>query len=228
MRKPKSFITFLFIAAILIAAARVLPAEERYWVPADPPKCHYVIDGRFDIDAGVIDGEVRITLPNTSKRVINIIGFRWAIDDNSSIKVFVGGDQLSDLNSANGASTDWPIFYRLPEPLGPGEEVELRVEFSETHRIDHEDDEQLASGWWYPRLWWDGLRTHDSFAARLEVPEGWTVALSGRLNEETGYYENASGRACGFYAGRGMKSASRESAHAITARFMSFIATSGR
>ena len=212
MRKAKPILTFFFLAMILIAAARALPANERYWVPADPPKCHYVIDASFDMERGILGGEARVALPNPSHKAISIVAFSWAIDDNSSIKVFVGGDQLSNLNSANGSPTERPLFYRLPEPLGPGETVELRVEFSWKWSVDADDDELLTSGWWYPRLWWDGLPTHDSFAARLEVPEGWTLALSGRLNDETGYYENASGRACGLYLGRGMKTASRESA----------------
>ena len=44
----------------------------------------------------------------------------------------------------------------------------------------------------------------------MDVPQGWVLAASGRLDPKTGRYEAAAARTFGMFLGKDMKSASRE------------------
>ncbi|HUV04876.1 MAG TPA: M1 family aminopeptidase [Armatimonadota bacterium] len=199
------FTTILFFTCVVH-----VHAEDEYWVPKDPPKSLYTVDARFDIDGGLLQGSEEIVFTNNTARPIGVLALSWSIDDDSSLEISIDGEAPALLNSENGVPTSSPLFYRLPQHVAPGGKVILKIKFSERWKTAADETEIVTSGWWYPRLWWDGLPFHDSFRMKLEVPEGWTLALGGRLNPESGYYENEGGRTCGFYLGKGMKTLSRE------------------
>ncbi len=204
------------VAVVLTAAIMLCLATQQslgeidYLVPKDPPKSHYIIDASFDIESGTLEGSEKIIFTNNSPRPLQVLALSWSISEDSALEITAAGAAPVLLNAENGVPTTSPLFYRLPQPVAPGDKAELQVNFRCDWKIPKDETEIITSGWWFPRLWWDGLPFHDYFKVKLDVPEGWTLALSGRLNPETGYYESESGRTCGFYLGKGMKTLSRE------------------
>ncbi|MCK7468548.1 MAG: hypothetical protein MZU91_10905 [Desulfosudis oleivorans] len=92
----------------------------------------------------------------------------------------------------------------------PGASVDLTVAFGRRADGAQEQTSFLMSDLWYPRLWWDGLQGHDAYSVKLDIPAGFTVAASGRLDPRTGRYEASAARTFGLYLAPGLKSATRE------------------
>ncbi len=187
----------------------VVDSGEGYWVPADPPKCHYKIDAKVDLDVGFIEGKEMVTLRNDSNRSISVVGIDWLISAAYSIDVAVLGESLPVLNMRNENSAESPLFYRLPEPLKPGGQIQFDIMFKNTFDVD-EDNTSFGRTNWYPRIWWDGLPVHDSFSVKLDTPEGYAMAISGRLDDSTGRYEIDGARTFGIHLASNETSETRE------------------
>jgi len=188
-----------------------LCAQDAYSVPADIPKSHYAIDAGLDLSPkGAIEGTETIVLKNTSRLPISMVAIDWSMGPAASISVTASGSALTPLNPEKKPVLSSPLFYLLPEPLAPGKKLELEVTFRKTVEFSAEDTE-FGETHWYPRLWWDGLPLHDSFSVKLDVPAGFALAASGRLNPKTGRYENKGARTFGIYLGKNMITESRES-----------------
>ena len=187
----------------------VVDSGEGYWVPADPPKCHYVIDANVDLDIGFIEGIEAVTLRNNANRSISVVGIDWLISAAYSIDVAVLGESLPVLNMRNENSAESPLFYRLPEPLKPGGQIQFDIMFKNTFDVD-EDNTSFGRTNWYPRIWWDGLPVHDSFSVKLDIPEGYAMAISGRLDDSTGRYEIDGAKTFGIHLAKDQKSEIRE------------------
>lgn len=180
---------------------RMLKAQDRYWVPFNPPKSHYMIEATIDISKEIVEGKEKIILSNKSSKTIEIIGLDWSISDTHSLNVFVDGRALEPLNESKDSPATSPLFYRLFEPLEPSSKTEIKVSF-EAKGLFESTKEQINLIQWYPRLWWDGLPIHDSFQVKLDIPKGYGVAASGLLNKETGYYENNGVKTFGIFLGK--------------------------
>jgi tetratricopeptide (TPR) repeat protein len=187
----------------------LLHAQSGYWVPDDPPKCHYIIDVNLHPEKGVIEGKETVTLMNDSDRKIDVLAFDWSISASHSIDIFASANRLTLLNRMEKSSAESPLFYGLSEPLDPGTEIQLEIVFEEIFEVEA-DSTEFGRTNWYPRIWWDGLPVHDSFSVKLDRPEGWTLAISGRLNERTGRYEIEGAKTFGIYLGKGYGTESRE------------------
>lgn len=202
MRKRGIFYFLLLDLLIVLASIPPLYGQEGYWVPTDPPKCHYIIDAKVDPEKGFIDGKETVFLKNDTDRLIDVLAFDWSISGSHSIDILDSGNRLTLLNAMEKSSAESPLFYRLSEPLDPGEEIKLEVAFKHTFEIE-EDNTEFGRTSWFPRIWWDGLPVHDSFSVKLEIPEGWALAISGRLSERTGRYEIEGAKTFGIYLGKG-------------------------
>jgi tetratricopeptide (TPR) repeat protein len=181
---------------------------EGYWVPVDPPKCHYVIDAKIDLDEGFIGGTETVTLKNNFDRAIDVVALDWRISQSYAIDVWAEGEPLVLLNGADKGSTESPLFYRLPESIEPGRQIRFRIEFENRFEVDG-DNTSFARTSWYPRLRWDGLPIHDSFSVKLDIPEGYALAVSGRLDENTGRYEIDGARTFGIHLAKDQTSETR-------------------
>lgn len=209
MRERRSFY-YLWLGLILTPAfLPPLHGQVGYWVPADPPKCHYLIDARIDLEKGSIEGKEKVVLKNDTDRLMDVLAFDWMISGSHSIDILASANKLTLLNEGKKLPVEGPLFYRLSEPLGPGGEIELEVAFKQNFEMDEERIE-FGSTRWYPRIWWDGLPVHDSFSVKLDVPEGWALAISGRLNRKTGRYEIDGAKTCGIHLARGHKTDTKE------------------
>lgn len=200
-------------AGILIGLACVIlyaaGSGEGYWVPADPPKCHYLIDAKIDPDEGFIQGKETISLRNDLGRAIDVVAFDWRISQSYAIDVSLEGEPLILLNGKDKGSAESPLFYRLPVPIASGEQVRFQVTFEDRFAVDG-DNPTFGRTSWYPRLWWDGLPVHDTFSVKLDAPEGWALAVSGRLNEKNGRYEIDGARTFGIHLAKDQMSETRE------------------
>ena len=209
--RRSAFVCFILLSQLISVACApsVFDSGEGYWVPADPPKCHYVIDAKVDIEVGFIEGKETVTLRNDSNRSISVVGIDWLISAAYSIDVAALGESLSVLNMQKENSAESPLFCRLPEPLKPGGQIQFDITFKKTFEVD-ENNTSFGTTYWYPRIWWDGLPSHDSFSVKLNKPEGWALAISGRLNKNTGRYEIDGARTFGIHLAKDQTSETRE------------------
>lgn len=204
--KRAGFLSFLLL---ILMFGHLLYGQEKYWVPIDPPKSHYRIDAGIDLQKGFIEGKETVTLKNHSDRTMCVLALDWTLSETSSIDITAEGKTLTLLNTQQEAWPESPLFYRLPEPAGPEAQIQLDMTFKKTFDISEEDSD-FRSILWYPRLCWDGLPVHDSFSVKLDIPEGYALATSGRLNEKTGRYEIEGARTFGLCLGKENKTESRE------------------
>jgi tetratricopeptide (TPR) repeat protein len=205
------FICFVLIGLLGSTActSAVVENGEGYWVPVDPPKCHYEIDAEVDLEAGFVGGTAKVTLPNNSDRSISVVAVDWRKSADFSIDVTVADEALPVINMKTDNTAESPLFYRLPEPLKPGEQIQFDITFNRSFDVD-EDMTSFGNTYWYPRIWWDGLPVHDSFSVKLAIPEGYTLAISGRLNESTGRYEIDGAKTFGIHMAKNEKAETRE------------------
>jgi tetratricopeptide (TPR) repeat protein len=200
---------FLGFALVLLTFGHLLYGQGTYWVPVDPPQSHYRINVRIDPQEGFIRGKETVTLENHSDRTIEVLALDWILSETSSIEIISGGKTVELLNAKQGAWPESPLFYRLPEPAGPEVQIQLDIAFEKTFEVSEEDSD-FRSTQWYPRLWWDGLPIHDSFSVKLDIPQGYALAISGRLNEQTGRFEVDGARTFGVCLGKNNTTESRE------------------
>ena len=200
------------LSSLILGFACVPSSVERgdgYWVPADPPKCHYTIDAKVDLDVGFVEGKETVTLNNDSNRSLSVVAIDWLISESYTIDVETAGESLPVLNMQTGNTVESPLFYRLAEPLGPGAKIELDITFKKTFELD-EDNTSFGTTYWYPRLWWDDLPVHDSFSVKLDIPEGYAMAISGRKNDASGRYEIDGAKSFGIQLAKDQKTETRE------------------
>jgi hypothetical protein len=185
--------------------------QGKYWVPKDPPNSRYVIEAEIDVENDIVEGTEQITLANDLIKAIEVVALDWSLSDKYAVSVSVAEKTLTPMNSESGSPTNSPLLYKLPEPLLPGSKMQLDMTFRASISFKVNPIKYFPGNTaWYPRLWWDGLPTQDSFRVKLDVPEGYTVAASGLLNPETGYYEIDAAKTFGIYLGKDMLTESRD------------------
>ena len=184
-------------------------AAGRFYTPPDPPSSRYVIDARIGAGGKAVDGRETVSLKNSGRAPLGVLAFDWSTGPLSSLEVASGGRRIFPPDAPSPAPQAGPIFVRLPRPLAPGAGLVLDATFS-MKTGGAQGRLEFSSSEWYPRLWWDGLPSHDSFSVKLDAPAGVTVAASGRLDPKTGRYEAAAARTFGLYVASGLKAASRE------------------
>jgi len=195
MKEQKLFCLFttLFLSLFTIMGA-VLPqksyGQTEFRVPADPPKARYQIDVGLDLTNKVLRGAETIRLRNDSSAPLSVVAIDWSTSSSRVLDISVKGRFLNYLNNEKGLPSSTPFFYQLLEPLKPGGEIELQMKFELTLAGDLKVIP--LSGSWHPRIWWEDIPTQDSYKVRIEAPRGYEMAISGRLNKESGYYENDS------------------------------------
>jgi tetratricopeptide (TPR) repeat protein len=181
----------------------------RFRAPVDPPGTHYTIDATIDPQAGVVEGRETLTLRNRSTIPLDVLALEWRETTGGALEVSVDGQVLPARAERNGTTAGRTVFLALPAAVPPGEALALDVRFRQTWEVPA-GEAVFNSTQWHPRLRWDGLPHHDTYSVRLDVPAGYAVAASGRLDPETGRFEAQGVRAFGVYLGRGMKTESRD------------------
>ncbi len=207
-RFNRCVILFVILISGLSLVQRV-NAQHEFWVPINPPKCNYTIDANIDLEKDIIEGWETVSLKNDSDGSISVVALDWSMGVDSSVDITVAGKSLELLNSEKESQVSSPLFFQLLEPLDAGSKVEFDITFTKKFKFSKKDTE-FKMVRWYPRLWWEGLPVHDSFSVKLDIPEGFALAISGRLNKKTGRYEIEGAKTFGIYLGKNQKTESRE------------------
>ena len=180
-----------------------------FFVPPEPLKSRYVIDARIDPGRGLVEGREKIVIRNSSRLPLRVIALDWRPGSLTSLEVSAAGQAIPPRRDPGAPAGKSPMFFTLPKALEPGDSLTLEATFSQKSSTTSDGAVWQSSGW-HPRLWWDGRPQHDSFSVKLDVPDGYALAATGRRDEATGRYEAASARTFGVFLGRGMKAETRE------------------
>ncbi len=161
-----------------------------YFVPVRPPSASYTIEAACTSEDKQIKlkGRSVISLKNTLQRPLSVIALRWPSNPDDAMDISVAGVPLEE--SPQQPAHPRVRFYTLAHALIPNQTVNFDLEFDLILQVTSNSEIYLQG--WYPKLWWDGLPTRDSFRVKLDPPSpDYTVASSGRFDPSTGYYENA-------------------------------------
>jgi len=181
-----SLAVFTLLCSTLVLGAF---AEQGFFVPKDPPKALYVIEAKLGITGNTltVKGEETISFKNPVSKPLSVIAIHWEIQDKQSIDISMNGESLELLNPEMGLSTKSPLYYKLPKEIKRETEVMLNIEFALSYPSNVNEIHLRA---WHPTFWWEGIPTQDEYKVKLDMPSEYTLAISGRLNEKSGYYEN--------------------------------------
>jgi hypothetical protein len=179
-----TLLTSVIVLACILCSSEARGASMKpFWSPAEPLSSTYVIDVRIEPEQEIISGSEIITLVNRSSARIEQLALRKGLMRAGDLSVEIGGERPPLSPSPEEADADTLILVALPKPLAVGETLELHVDFRGP----------LPEPWyaltvlegWHPRIWW-GYETHDDFEARIDVPEGWALGVSGRADSPEG------------------------------------------
>lgn len=162
------------------------PSESSFYVPENPLAAQYELEADIIVEEKTIRvaGSGRIVCDNNSDKPFSAVAIQW---QGGEWDVFMNSRKLTPLDGTP-ARENIHIFT-LPETIAPGEELQLDIHFS-LEETNTQDNDDVSLQRFYPKLWWDGIPTQDTFRVKLTIPDGYTAAVSGQWNPETGFYEN--------------------------------------
>ncbi|MGC9994083.1 MAG: M1 family aminopeptidase [Terriglobia bacterium] len=184
------------LAAILLLA-NLAAARLNFWAPVIPPRAHYAIEAKFIADASRLEGTETIRFRNLNRQPIGRVALGWYGD---VLHVRANGEPVA----AAPANSSVALFD-LPRAVPPGGQIELVVSFGAPFKLNPHTENGLTSTL-APHLWW-GFGTLDDYEVRLQIPDGYTVATSGRYDSRAGLYKGDGIREFGMFIGKGYESA---------------------
>jgi hypothetical protein len=196
MRKSALFtIGVAVLAAAFLFLAACAPARDRgpgggvFWTPTEPPPASYSFDVKLkaEEESVTLAASGTISLTNTAARPLTVLAFEWTVTPAKQFDASVSGRPMKILNGEKNLPLATPLLVELPEPVGPGARVTIDVRFTGGAVLNAGF---AHLGLWYPRLWWEGRPSRDSFRVRLDTPAGFVAATSGRLDPASGVYIN--------------------------------------
>lgn len=161
------------------------PYKPSYFVPQDPPPAQYSLEAEIQVKEKTahLEGKGQIMFCNSTEKPVSVVALRWG---GSLLKISMDGKNLQIMDA--NPIEEGVRFFSLPQICRPGEELVLEIRFQlEANASDNGD---IALQRFYPKLWWEGLPTRDSFRVKLDVPTGFKAATSGRLDPNIDTYVN--------------------------------------
>jgi tetratricopeptide (TPR) repeat protein len=203
IRRTRFFVRLFYILTflILMTSAGMGKVEETigYWAPRQPPRANYKIDCTINVAKNITtQGKEVISFVNTTSRPIQTLAITWFKYGNQTLNIMANGIPVKlpmPLES-------YPQDFTLVEPVRPGELLTLQVEFGLSTPAPSEELNEIGPVTGWPQLWW-GFDTHNDYQVKLDVPDIYTVATSGRLDHQTGYYHAEAVPSFGFFLGKG-------------------------
>ena len=183
--------------AVIFLFATMAGARVDFWAPVNPPRAHYSIDARFVAEMSRLEGTEKIRFRNNTRRPIGRIALSWHGD---VLRVRADGVPAEPSPGKYGIA-----LFDLPRDVAPGGEIELSIDFGAPFELSPQTASALTSRL-SPQLWW-GFGTLDDYDVRLQVPEGYTVATSGRYDSKASLYKAQGIREFGLFIGKGYESA---------------------
>lgn len=167
-----------------------LAVQSGFWSPVVPPRAQYRIDCAFDATSALLTGQETISFRNTTLRPIERLALEWGVGPKKTLTVIANGKPALLLLPPGQKEVNAPLLLQLPETLQPGEELVLKLEFQNSYESEFDKERGLLLQDWYPKLWW-GFGTHDDYAVRMAVPQGWTVVTSGVRDAGSGAWNGS-------------------------------------
>ncbi|MCX6570611.1 MAG: M1 family aminopeptidase [Candidatus Aminicenantes bacterium] len=222
-RRTDSFLGFVLVFSLAVGFGGVRPvcAREGFLLPTHPPQAQYKIEVNLDLVNKVLSGTETIKFMNDTPRPMEVIALDWLPQAGSrAVEITEAGTPLHCMNQERGLPVSPPLFYALARPLKTGSELELHLRFT-SKLPDGSSSVMSFVGNWNPKLWWENIPVRDAYKVKLDTPPGYVLAISGRLNEASGYYENENvTTSFGIYLANNLKAAEKKSGDVlITALF---------
>jgi hypothetical protein len=171
------------------------------WAYQDPPKAHYTIECSIEPNKGLLEGTENIRLKNTTKALLRELQIKR--NSHSDMEVRCRGETIRILLETKEKSGTCVTVVELPEPIHPGGDAELQIEFRMSSS-EYAGVEKLPITNWYPRLWW-GIETHDEYDVKVETIPGYAMVTSGAPDSKSGYYHADNVRTFGLFLGKNHK-----------------------
>ncbi|MHC4902304.1 MAG: hypothetical protein ACYTGD_11660 [Planctomycetota bacterium] len=203
----RPLVVTLIVAPALLAVPAIGQTDDpgsgdaAFWAPAVPPRAHYSITCAVDPAAGRLRGSETIRLTNSAPQAIHHLALDWSAEGDVAVTVTMGATSAETVATATGTRTT--RLLELPAPLPPGQLVQLELEFVETFGFP-EDLTGVPLTSWHPKLWW-GFPTHDDYEVDVQLPPGWVLGTSGRLDEKSGRWRATGVRSFGLFVGEGLE-----------------------
>jgi len=205
MAKPLAIHTLhiLTVFALTVTATAARTSEVRtapvgFWTPSRPPRASYRIDCTLTMAKDIaLQGKETIHFVNTTSQPMQALAVTWFKEGRQTLTVVANGEPVA-LPKSPGS---YPQDFALTKPINPGQAVTLEIEFNVSVPAPPEMPEKLPLDDWYPRLWWDG-GSHDDYEVKLDVPEEYAVATSGRLDPKNEVYCLEKAPSFGIWLGR--------------------------
>jgi tetratricopeptide (TPR) repeat protein len=198
-------LALVLIVPVLTIFASIARSDENhtaslgYWVPREPPRAHYKIDCTIKLaEDFLLYGREVIFFVNTTSKPIHTFAITWFKLGNQTLKIKANGKSITLPTPLKS----FPQDFMLAEPVNPGESLTLEVEFVISVPAPPEKPNNIGPVTDWPQLWW-GFPSHDDYEVKLDVPDTYTVATSGRFNNQTGRYHAEGVPSFGFYLGKG-------------------------
>ncbi len=176
-------------------------AQIDYRVPATPPKAAYKLELNLNLEDKLLEGHGSIHFRNTGKKPMTAIAIDDKIAASSLIKISQNGEELEVYNPDESAQVNPPLFFNLHKPVEAGEDVNLNIAFKKRLMVD-DNAESFESQELIPQLWWDGITVSNSYKVKIDTENSYAMAVSGRFNKETGYYESENVKTFGLYCSK--------------------------
>lgn len=167
--------------------------------PVDPPTAQYDIDCTIEFDStwAFVSGTETILLTNNSAIPIERLALDWAIDSLHTLDIKANREAAEVLSPDSGSNLYDPVIIQLPQPISPGEELEINAQFQRTYAFESGDDRHVWTTW-FPRIHW-GMQTQDDFTVKIENLSKYVFASSGLYDSETDTYRATGVRRYGLY-----------------------------
>lgn len=186
------------ILTLLLSVPILGMAQLDYFVPNEIPDATYTVSVSLQFDKQVVTGEGTVAFTNSGIRPISTIAFDADISAQSLFDLFQAEEGLTAFNPDDKDQINHPVYYTLKQPVEPGQQVSLDFRFKKPLMLD-DAWTSWESQTLLPELWWDGIRGSKKYRVKVETDQQGILAVSGRLNPETGYYENDFVNRFGFY-----------------------------
>lgn len=166
-----------------------------FWSPNRPLSASYLIDVCIDPREQRVTGTECVRLANRLPHPLGKLAIHSGTGGAGQIRLRCQGQALRLTPPPGEAGEPGLIRIDLPDPLCPGAELDLQIDFA--GRLPAPQYGAWMMGDWHPRLWW-GYPTGDDFEVRIHVPPEYRVAASGCTDGDPQLWRARGARAFGI------------------------------
>jgi hypothetical protein len=207
-RRLVPVIVFVLAFTCLPAPAGASPGApwaSVHWAPTVPPRTHYTIDCRIEeSESGMnLRGTEVMRFTNDTAHPIARLALDWPADETRTLRLADGGTPARVLGEAGLQEGPPLVLLEFVEPLQPGAEATIELEFSRTPASPPDALPGYLVGF-HPRLWW-GFETHDDYDVAVRAPAGYVVGTSGVQDADSDRYRAEGVRSFGLFVATGLR-----------------------